>query len=318
MTGDGLVRDRRTRLADMAFAVILPMAFVGLLSWRRSLPGMAAILGVGAVWLAVNLAAFSQNIWLSFTLPLAAAAPPAILYGLLQIWLGRRSARQFAEESQLLQRFQAPALAKWLVQNPTFLAAPVRQVAAIVFIDLSGFTGLSEKLGPGAVRELLNAFYGLVEEEAAACGGMITNFMGDGAMILFGLPEATGEEAANATRCAERLANRTRAWLASLPPAAAKGTGFKIGAHLGVIVASRLGGATHQQITATGDTVNVASRLMEVAAGHGADIALSDDLWQAAGPDNPLHGSGTLRGPAEAEIRGRTGRLAIWLWHGPN
>src|ERR1700691_3941356 len=54
--------------------------------------------------------------------------------------------------------------------------------------------------------------------------------------------------------------------------------GFKVGAHFGVIVASRLGGGSYHHITATGDTVNVASRLMEVAASHGADLALSNDL----------------------------------------
>jgi len=42
--------------------------------------------------------------------------------------------------------------------------------------------------------------------------------------------------------------------------------GFKVGAHFGTIVASRLGGGSYHHITATGDTVNVASRLMEVAA----------------------------------------------------
>ena len=41
--------------------------------------------------------------------------------------------------------------------------------------------------------------------------------------------------------------------------------GIRLGAHLGPVVVSRLGPETHQHITATGDTVNVASRLMEVA-----------------------------------------------------
>ena len=55
----------------------------------------------------------------------------------------------------------------------------------------------------------------------------------------------------------------------------AKRIGIKLGAHCGSIVASRLGGGSQQQITATGDSVNVASRLMEVAAENRADIALS-------------------------------------------
>ena len=75
-----------------------------------------------------------------------------------------------------------------------------------------------------------------------------------------------------------RLCVKTERWIKTLPPLIAARTGFKIGAHFGPIVASRLGGRSHQHITATGDTVNVASRLMEVAAQHDVRLALSDTL----------------------------------------
>jgi adenylate cyclase len=94
--------------------------------------------------------------------------------------------------------------------------------------------------------------------------------------------------------------------------------GFKVGAHFGVIVASRLGGGSYHHITAAGDTVNVASRLMEVAASHGAELAVSDELLDAAGRDCALFKSGRLTGPEETPIRGRSGSLMIWLWRSAN
>ena len=100
----------------------------------------------------------------------------------------------------------------------------------------------------------------------------------------------------------------------SLPPSIASRTGFKIGAHFGPIVASRLGGGSHQHITATGDSVNVASRLMEVAAKQGAVLAVSDDLLRQAGRDSALHASGILTGPKETRIRGRSRALSVWFW----
>ncbi len=184
----------------------------------------------------------------------------------------------------------------------------------MVFIDLNGFTGLSEAIGPTAVRELLNGFYDLVDEEVAASGGAITSFMGDGAMILFGLPQPKRDDPSNAARCCIRLADRMRGWLGALPEAIASRIGFKIGAHFGTVVASRLGGGGRQQITATGDTVNVASRLMEVAARNNAEIAISNDLLQAAGRDSAPYLEGRLDGPIEANLRGRAGSLAVWLW----
>ncbi len=314
MTGDGILRDRSTRAADAILAIALTLLLVGLLAWGRSAVGLFSIAAVLLIWLFGNFAAFSHGIWLSAALPIAAAAPPAILFGAVQLWLNRRQAQYFAMKSELLQQFQAPALRKWLTKNPSFLVEPVRQDAAIVFIDLSGFTSLSETLGMDAVLEMLKDFHVLVDREVVARGGVITSFLGDGAMILFGLPESTADDASNAALCCVDICNRAEQWIESLPPSIASRTGFKVGAHFGPIIASRLGGGSYQHITATGDSVNVASRLMEVAAKQGVALALSDDLLRQAGPDCALLEFGVLTGPQEARIRGRSRAMSVWLW----
>ena len=313
LNGDGIVRDTNIRLIDAGVAVALPVALVALLAWRRNVIGLVMIVCAILAWLAINVAAFTNGIWLSAAVPMTAAIPPAIIFGAVQLWLGKRRAQHFARQSQLLQQVQAPGLGNWLARNPGFLAEPVRQDAAVLFIDLSGFTGLSETLGPNATRELLNGFYKLVDEEVAVCGGTITSFMGDGAMILFGLPEPDADDALNAATCSVRLCHSTREWLASLPASVTSRIGFKMGAHFGTVVASRLGGS-RQQITATGDTVNVASRLMEVAARHGAELALSTEILDRAGELSAPYKSGKLSGPLETQIRGRSGSVAVWLW----
>jgi adenylate cyclase len=313
VTGDGIRLDRFTRSVDAMAAVALTLLLVGLLAWQRSSLGLLAIVAVFLVWVAGNFAAFSHGIWLSAALPLAAAVPPTLLFGAVQLWLNRREAQYLAENSELLLQFQAPALRKWLTENPKFLLEPVRQDAAIVFIDLSGFTSLSEALGMDVAREMLKDFHALIDQEVAARGGLITSFLGDGAMILFGLPQSTSDDAHNAALCCVNLCHRTERWIETLPPAVASRTGFKVGAHFGPIVASRLGGS-YQQITATGDSVNVASRLMEVAATEGALLALSDDLLRQLGPQCPLLTVGVLTGPSETPIRGRSQALSVWFW----
>jgi adenylate cyclase len=55
---------------------------------------------------------------------------------------------------------------------------------------------------------------------------------------------------------------------------------------------------------------------MEVAAHHGAELAVSDELLRAAGRDCALFERGELTGPRETAIRGRSGSLAVWLWRG--
>ena len=158
MTGDGILRDPAVRFADGMIAVALPLILVGLLAWRRSAVGLIAAGAVVLIWTAANFIAFSRGIWLSAAVPIGAAAPPAILFAAVQLWSGRRRAQYFAMRSELLEQFQAPGLQQWLTKDPNFLLEPVRQNAAIVFIDLSGFTSLSERLGPDAIRELLKRF----------------------------------------------------------------------------------------------------------------------------------------------------------------
>jgi adenylate cyclase len=314
IAGDGVFRNPWVRVADGVVAIILPIVLVSFLAWRRSGLGIVAAAAVILGWVVTIFAAFSKGIWLSAAVPIAAAVPPLVLFAAAQLWLGTRRAQYFSMRSELLEQFQAPGIQDWLTKDPNFLAEPVHQNAAVVFIDLSGFTTLSEQLGPDRMRGLLKDFHALVDKEAVNCGGIITSYLGDGAMILFGLPKAEADDAFRAAECSVGLCVNAQRWLNSLPRSISTGFGFKVGAHFGAIVASRLGGGSYQHITATGDTVNVASRLMEVAANHGVELAVSDELLRAAGRHCALFKSGLLTGPDETRIRGRSGSIAIWLW----
>ena len=314
LAGDAPVRDATIRRIDAGAAIVLAMLSVGLLAWRRNMVGLLAIFTVVALWATLNATLYAHGIWMSAALPIAAAAPPVLLFGALQIWSGRRQAQLFTARSNLMRQFQAPGLRDWLLADPDFLLLPVHQNAAVVFIDLSRFTALSETHDAEAVRDVLKEFHALVDEAAADSGGVVTSFMGDGAMIVFGLPQATEADAANAAQCCVVLSRKTAEWLEALPRAMARHIGFKIGAHFGEIVASRLGGDRHMHITATGDTVNVASRLMEVAARYIASVCVSDELLRAAGPDNAMRSSGSLEGPVATGLRGRVGSLDVCLW----
>lgn len=313
MAGDGILHDRNVRITEALTAILLPILLVVLLAWRRSAIGLIAAAAVFLAWAALNVFAFTHGVWLNAATTLAATVPPVAIFSAVQLWAGGRRTQYFAARSQLLAQFQAPAVQEWLARDPDFLLKPVRQNAAIVFIDLSGFTSLSETLDPDELRDLLKELHALVDREASACGGTITGFLGDGAMILFGLPREAPDDAARAVACCAGLYRMAERWIASLPREIGDRIGFKIGAHFGTIVASRLGGS-HAHITATGDTVNVASRLMEVAAQHGASLALSDTLLNEAGRGRERLAEGRLTGPLQTQIRGRTGELTVWFW----
>src|SRR5262249_37937803 len=192
------------------------------------------------------------------------------------------AARRLADEKAALSRFQSPRLVEHILAHPGFLARPVDQEVAAVFLDLSGFTGLAEAVGPRWARDFLSSFHTLVESGVVAHDGYVVSFMGDGAMILFGVPEPKPDDAARAVLAIRQLHASMSTWPAELPPVARDRLSARISGHFGPAVVSLLGAADHQHVTATGDTVNVASRLLEIAKQQGSAVVISEALSVAA------------------------------------
>src|SRR5947209_12511031 len=215
-------------------------------------------------------------------LPLAATLPTGLAFGALRLWLEQKSKQRMRVQREAFRRFQSPAIADTIARNPHFLLEPVQQNAAILFVDLSGFTGLSERLGAQRTRDFLKEFHSIIEDEALRYNGYVESFMGDGAMLVFGLPAPRADDARRAIDAALSLGRALKAWIAGLTLPDGYALGMRIGVHYGAVVLSRLGADTHQHITATGDVVNVASRLLEVGKRSGAQMVFSDDAVTAA------------------------------------
>jgi adenylate cyclase len=313
LTGDSLIRTLPIRRIDAAAALVLPCLAVLLMSMRSPIVGVAIGALVVAIWAAIAFIAFLDGVWLSVAAPVAAFVPVALGYGAARLALERYSADRLGAEKEALTRFQSPLLLDHILKKGGFLEKPVEQQAAVLFVDLSGFTGMAEAVGPMAARDFLSQFQSIVEREVSAQGGFVASFMGDGAMILFGLPEAGPDDAARALRAVDRLRSRVTDWLVELPSPSQNRLSLRIGGHLGPVVLSRLGGVSHQHFAATGDTVNVASRLLEVGKQKGLDIVVSEALLQA-GEDRAAASEPSRRIRFEAAIRGRAQTLSVEGW----
>jgi adenylate cyclase len=308
VTGTGLVRDEGVRRIDAATTIALPAVIVVLMAVASPALGLALAGILAAAWLAAVVVAFDAGLWLSVALPLAAAVPTAVAYGIARYLFEHRLNARLGETRAALARMQSPLLADRL-DDPDFLAEPSACEAAVLFLDLSGFTGLSERLGPGETRAFLKGFHETVGAVATAHDGLIVAFMGDGAMIVYGFPERRGDEAERALASVRELASALATFIAAAAPGAAMTVRF--GLHYGPVVVSRLGAAAHQHITATGDTVNVASRLLEIAKAHRAQVAVAETVFAALPVDRRDDSAAGFGPPSAVAVRGRAGTVAV-------
>jgi class 3 adenylate cyclase/tetratricopeptide (TPR) repeat protein len=163
-----------------------------------------------------------------------------------------------------------------LALAPAATAAPAaeQRVVAILFADLCGSTPLAREIGAEEMHRVLTRYFERVDVVVAQCGGTIDKHIGDGVMALFGAPVAYGNDILRALRAAMSI----HAAMASL----AREVGRDLRAHVGVasgeVVAADTGSAVHRNYTVTGDAVNLAARLLEVA-GPGETV-ISDDVYQ--------------------------------------
>ena len=233
MAGDGLARTPSTRRIDAAAAVALPIVMIALMAMRRAAIGLdAGEPGLRPLARGVFLA-FIQGYWFSVAAPLASTLPLTVGFAAARSIVERRAGARIAAEKSTLAKFQSPLLLDHILKEPAFLEKPVRQDVAVMFLDLSGSTGVAEALGPERSRDLLSAMQTLVEGEVTAHGGVVITYMGDGVLAVFGLPKPRSDDAARALATVEALRESMTAWLADLPPAARERLDFRIGLHFG-------------------------------------------------------------------------------------
>jgi adenylate cyclase len=135
------------------------------------------------------------------------------------------------------------------------------RAAAILMIDLRGFTLLSHRLEPQAVMELLSAYQALMVAAIDRHGGSVDKFMGDGILASFGATRPSPSYAADGLQAVEALIGAARRW--ALERAAAGLPAPAVGAALatGQVMFGAIGDRSRLEYTVIGDPVNLAAKL---------------------------------------------------------
>jgi class 3 adenylate cyclase len=185
-----------------------------------------------------------------------------------------------------------------MADRPQLLEVERRQATAL-FIDISGFTALSERLDPEEVRSVVQGLLALFAEIVERQGGSVHLTIGDCILALFGIPTAMEGAALAAVNAAIEMHAATPGYSRerSIDPPLSVHTGIQSG----LIVT---GSGLVQQIEVTGDTVNVASRLK--------DGAPAGSIWIGEATYRQVRGHFAFRELEPMELKGKQGRTRVY------
>lgn len=236
-----------------------------------------------------------SHIWMKFVageLSLALSLPVSLGYEFIQERLRSKSAR--ADKQQIMQLFsryvsKEVAAQIWERRSEVSLVGEERE-ATVVFTDIRGFTQLTAGKHSAAVLTWLNRYFAAMDEVIAEENGFLNKFIGDGLMILFGVPLTAGLEndAWSGVRCGIRMLerverlNRENQNDPTSPPIQ-----IGVGIHTGSLTCGSVGSQARLEYSVIGETVNLASRLESLTKDFHVRLIMSAATYQAVSAHVP-------------------------------
>jgi adenylate cyclase len=227
----------------------------------------------------------------------------------------RREAAERARGN--LARYFSPNIVEMLAVQDEPLGAVRRQTVAVMFADIVGFTRMAEAMAPEAVVTMLRQFHDRMTAEIFTCGGTVDKYIGDSIFAVFGVPTASDNDAANALNCADRMLTALDRWNEKRVQDGEAPLAIGIGLNYGPAVLGDVGSKHSMSFTVIGDTVNTAARLQGLTRTLETPIVVADAVVQAiGGTASSAAALARLRDRGEQALRGRSGAVRIWTWHG--
>ena len=214
--------------------------------------------------------------------------PPVLLpICLLVIWLIQMMRGYLTEIMRrrrvinVFKQYVAPQIVDKISKDKDFelvLGGENRHVA-VLFVDIRGFTTMSESLKPEEVVEILNEYLGLTTQAIFDNGGTLDKFVGDATMAVFNAPFDLDDYIFRAVCTAWDMKAGADAISEKFRKRFGKSVDFGIGVNCGNAVVGNIGCDFRMDYTAIGDTVNTAARLESNA--RPGQILISGDVYEA-------------------------------------
>ena len=191
-----------------------------------------------------------------------------IIYIALMAWNYLKAAREKRQITNTFKHYVAPEIVNELLKNRDALELGGKMTdIACLFVDIRGFTPMSELLTPPEVVAILNRYLDLTSRCIMQNGGTLDKFVGDATMAIFNAPLPQDDYIYQAVKTAMDMVEGSKALSEELLEQYGRTVSFGIGVHCGQAVVGNIGAEIRMDYTAIGDTVNTAARLESNAPG---------------------------------------------------
>ena len=204
----------------------------------------------------------------------------AVIYVAVHYYEARMAKRSI---EKAFSKYVAPQVVEEIAKDGTYelkLGGENRDIA-VMFVDIRGFTPLSESLEPEQVVDILNGYLELTTRCIFRHGGTLDKFVGDATMAVFNSPFNTEDYIYKAILTAWDIVQGGNKIEEEFVKRYGKHVGFGVGVNCGPAVVGNIGCDFRMDYTAIGDTVNTAARL-EANAPRG-NVYISQSVREALG-----------------------------------
>ncbi len=287
---------------DIVQLIILFLLCAGLLYYfwdRRVLPAVLVWLAVSGLWILICALLYRRGLILHVLwVPLFATVLFVATVALNYI----RTQKEKRRVTDTFGRYVDPAVMRELLErggDALELGGKMYDIA-VLFVDIRGFTTMSESLDPQTVVEIINRYLTLTTECIMRHHGMLDKFVGDCTMAFWNAPIPQEDPVFLACCAAMDMVVGSKALGDELQERFGRRVDFGIGVNVGPAVVGNIGAPKRMDYTAIGDTVNTASRLESNAPG--GKIFISRAVADALGDRAKVTSLGStikLKGKAE-------------------
>ena len=236
------------------------------------------------------------------TFPIAAVLV-AVGTIVLHYYVARSAKRQI---EKAFSKYVAPQVVNEIAKSGTYelrLGGENRDIA-VMFVDIRGFTPLSESLEPEQVVDILNSYLELTSSCVFRHGGTLDKFIGDATMAVFNAPFDTEDYVYKAVLTAWDIARGGDKIEKEMMEKYGNKVGFGVGVNCGPAVVGNIGCDFRMDYTAIGDTVNTAARL-EANAPRG-NVYISGEVYER------LKGRITVEEIGEIPLKGKSKSVFVY------